>query len=269
MCATRCIAHAALICLTSLLPATFLPTGADAQECELKVRGIAGNMGYGPRKPDSRCEGMYVELQSAPVVLRLVSLIRGRVPTDAILGNEKNLVIRVPGADTLLKDPVTVMAQPTMAGVNWALDVKASGEYSWNKAELFHRTKLQLDNLGFLAVTRRSKGISDPVYVAVEVTAPGEDPTNSDDVHLIFQLPAASRARLCVARDVGSTSSGVSRNCYDAELLRSGGYYDGFFTVTLPLSDEIGNGIVPIAVEWMEAGSGAISRDRFEAVLRW
>jgi hypothetical protein len=103
----------------------------------------------------------------------------------------------------------------------------------------------------------------------VEVTAPGEDPTKSDDVHLIFQLPAAARARLCVARDTGSTRSGADRNCYDAKLLRSGGYYDGFFTVTLPVSDEIRNGIVPIAVEWMEAGSGAIARDRFEAVLRW
>jgi hypothetical protein len=269
MCITRCIAHAALICITAFLPAAWLHTPAAAQECELKVRPIDGRLGYRPRA-NARCEGMYVELQSAPVALRVISLMRGTVDSAA-LDSARSLELHI-ALHTLNLDPVvTILAQPTVAGVNWALDVRDTAvagpdrkqrlAYRWNKFEAFDGTGIALDSIGFVARTRLMRGMQDPVYVPVAVTRSNDKVTADSSIHVIFHLPGASVARLCVVR----------YECVSGDLqpMRSGGYYDGFFQAEIPLTGTTPGELLQIVVQWRESGNASeVQRDRFD-LFRW
>lgn len=233
------------------------PTPAEGQ-CGLDVQPVGGTLAYMKRQ-GNRCEGLFVELQSAPRHLRVVSLTKGHAPD---LETEPLLVIRVPdlsppGSDSL-QATITVLAQPLDPAVNWALDGRAAGADSilWNLDEVFHRLEGPLPRVGIAGRTARKRGLADPVYVPAEITAPGSG-SAGDSIHLVIHLPAAGEARVCVEEE--------THWCSDIlQPLAGGGFYDGYFEARLPP----GEGLVPIVVLWRESGSMDGGRDRFD-IYRW
>lgn len=242
----------------AVLPST--PAAAQSQ-CEFDVRP-APRLAYEPR--GERCEGLYIELQSTPMNLRVVSLLRGGT-LDALEADStvSVLVVRVP-ADLVLGDSlrtrIRVVGQPKVAGVNWALDgwAEPNSAFRWNLDEVFRRTGIPLSQVGLAGRTLRVQGIKDPVYVPLEVTGQGRaGNAASDAIHFVFHLPAAAEARVCVV-------AGGPPACTGTERIQSGGYFDGYFQATLPPAPP---GLTPVVVQWRASVGGQQGHDRLDVFL--
>ena len=225
---------------------------ASAQQCQLDVRP-AEELGYGPR--DDRCEGFYVELQSAPTHVRVVSLVRGHRPDSDSLPDSLELRV-APDPLIATTEAVAVLARPTIAGLNWAMDGQAAPRrpFAWDLS-VFRRAEIPLESLGFVGVSRRSR---DPVYVPLTVGAPG-GAAEGDSTHVVLHLPfPVDVARLC---DVEAA------DCVDLSQMQTGGYFDGYWETSLTTAET--RGVRAFQVQWRHSSMGDdVGSDRLE-ILRW
>lgn len=235
------------------------PAPAAAQQCEFDVRPVAHKgTGYGPR--NTRCEGLYIELQSAPLNLRVVSLLHGRSELPRP-GPDSKLEVQFPRSD-LPVDSLKLIGLPRESGVNWALDalIDPDSTFEWDLSEVFARTDVSLSQVGLIGRGKLdSSTLADPIYVPVKVTS-SQMESMTDSIHIVFHLPVAGEARVCLI-DLPAAP------CTDTlKPIDAGGYYDGFFETSLPGPV---NGLTTVAVEWRRTGgSSAVGNDRFR-IIGW
>lgn len=220
---------------------------------------------------DGRCEGLYTGLQSAPLNLTVVSLVKGEL-VDSIAVSSDVLEVMVPSEHFLaelqgaeLNPDITIRGRARDANLNWALDsdpgTRDNRELAWPLSEVVNRASLRLDQLGVFGVTRREGGLGGPVYVPVEVrpTRGGEGSVEMSEggIEFVFMLPGAGKARVCT-REASA--------CEPAEeLTTADGYGDGYFRATFSLSDV---GLAPIAVRWRPRGGVGWEVDMLD-ILVW
>lgn len=232
---------------------------AVAQQCEFDVRPVTDQRtGYRPR--DTRCEGLYIELQSAPMNLRVVSLLHG----SSVLprpGPDSRLTVQFPWSDPSV-DNLKLIGLPREAGVNWALDasVDPDSTFEWDLSEVFDSTGVSLSQVGLIGRTApEDSTLDDPVYLPVKVTS-SQMASTTDSIYVVFHLPVAGEARVCLI-DLPAAP------CTDTlKPIDAGGYYDGFFETSLPGHV---NGLTTVAVQWRQAGgSSEVGSDRFR-IIGW
>ena len=264
-----------------MLLSSALPPTADAQ-CKRDVRALAGELGY--RLRGARCEGLYVELQSAPAILRVVALVRGgrldsQFRSDTIPLADSFLVLVPPDLRALvgLDSTITILSQPIGAGPNWVMDAEAVGSsrFRWNIDEVLRSTDLPPSRVGVVGTATRAgnqpraSGRRDTVYVPLRVVrenAVGSpSSTASDSIYFAFHLPSAGYARVCVEPADSAQVIRPPLLCTDARQVQVGSYFDGYFEAMLPPGKL---GLNHLVVLWRTSAAGPVGRDRLE-ILRW
>ena len=237
----------------------FAPRSGAAQCREVRVDRESPTA-YAER--DNRCEGLYVGLQSAPLNLEVVSLVKGGL-AGSVAHRSDTLLVAVPSAHMLAEEDlvtdVAIRGRARNANLNWALDSERRDrrELAWPLQDVVTPAGLDLEDLGLFGETRRAGGLGGPVYVPVEIRAPGgSQPGAGDGIEFVFMLPAAGSASVCPKGDPG---------CVEAdELSRSDGYGDGYFRAFL---DPGADGLVPVAVRWRPRGGVTENVDLLDIVV--
>ena len=216
-----------------------------------------------------RCEGLYTGLQSAPLNLTVVSLVKGEL-VDSIAASSDILQVMVPSEHFLaelqgaeLEPDITIRGRARDANLNWAMDsdpaTRADRPLSWPLSDVVNPASLKLDQLGVFGVTRRKGGLGGPVFVPVEVRPidGGKGSVEvSDSIEFVFMLPGAGRARVCTRE---------AETCKPAEeLTTADGYGDGYFRAIISLSEV---GLAPIAVRWRPRGGVGWEADMLDLLV--
>jgi hypothetical protein len=217
----RSARRVAALVVVGLLAAGARPPRAGAQhhECLLRVQPRDGETGYHDR--GQRCEGMYVGLQSAPVNVQVVSLVKGGLHYD--LARDRLLYVRVP-AITGLRDPVVLRGRGRESNLNWALDASLApgGRLVWNLTDVIVREQLSSDRIGIFGQTVEHRaGFADTVFVPLAVGGSEAPEASRDSIELIVKIPGASGLRW--ALDPGGEQ-------HPSERLN----VDGYFRIVVP-----------------------------------
>jgi hypothetical protein len=121
------------------------------------LRPVEGALGYGPRRPPERCEGMYQSLISSDALLQLLSFTRGRITFDPYA--DRMVTIAAPDVSALDANAraIAVVAQALPPKVYYRLDaiVKSGGSLQWPIGEVIIPARLSASDLGLLGIVPR------------------------------------------------------------------------------------------------------------------
>lgn len=246
-------------CLLLTISTATVPARLSAQ-CRLHVEAVDdASVAY--RDRDNRCEGLYVGLQSAPLALQVVSLVKGGLDVDIA---DRVVTLAVPSAESLsthgLAVDVDILGRAREANLNWALDARAADledrQLEWDLT-VVREAGLEVDRLGLFGETRKEHG--SPVYVPLDVQ---RDASAPGTIEFVFLLPAAADARLCTEYNACAI---IARPHTTAA-----GYFDGYFVADLP-RDQLekaaaaGGGVATLTVRyrphgrsWLEGGTDRV-----------
>lgn len=227
----RATACALALCLMSVVP-------ADAQ-CPLKARPRPGATGYQPRLDG--CEGLYIQLQSAPINLQVVSLVRHalRVPE----GDTAH--VHVPANPESLRTPITIVGRGREANLNWALDgdARPGAPLRWLLKAVVRTVDLDAERLGIFGETRKANGLGGPIYVPVDVRGvrepyPGHAGAVPPPVELVLRIPGA-----------GALEHRMSGTDWVRETPING---DGYFAIVIQSPEQ---GVRSVEIRWRPSDS--------------
>lgn len=229
--------------LAALLVGALAPAGASSQ-CALSVRPKPGDTGY--RERDQRCEGMYVGLQSAPLNVQVISLVKGGL-SYRLDSEIREIEVRVPAAlanDAELEKRVLIVGRAREPNLNWALDGFASpgSPMNWKLDDVVRKEQLSSDRIGLFGETKRTDGMGGPVYIPLEVSRSAG--AQAATIELIVRIPPAAAA---------SWSVGTGADRKPAEPLNA----DGYFRIVLPATPAPEK--TRVAVYWRPRGESRMS----------
>jgi hypothetical protein len=242
------------------------PRPAGAQ-CDASVKPAPGEVGY--KKRPYACEGMYVGLQSAPVGVQVVSLVRGTLSYARDSRADSVLYIKARHSITHLHPQVRVIGRARQANLHWALDgsVGASSEMRWDLGSVVKPMKLDSTKIGVygLAARRGPDSLGGPVFVPLEVTRHRQAATTNTVVELIVRVPLA--AELCWSLAQGDSAQIFARaaRCESA-IPPIDGNADGYFRIPLvrpPAGDH------RLAIRWRPRGSRAFGKPVHLSIHIW
>lgn len=240
--------------LAGLLAAGLWPQWLHAQprECALKVEPQRGDTGY--RERGQHCEGMYVGLQSAPLNVQVISLVKGGLRYD--LSRDRVLYVHVPTLpDQLNAGDVLLQGRGREANLNWALDapVPVGKHLTWDLTEVVVREQLPSSRIG-IAGQIQASDLDAPVYIPLLISKSVQTPAVPDSLELVVKIPGASAARWAFA------SSGKK---HPAERLN----VDGYFRIVVPPGEE---GETALNIYWRPRGRPAFNEaPEHLRIYRW
>lgn len=191
----RClyITHALGVALGAVLGGAAVsaqqPTDAA---CALNVKTDGASTSY--QKRDYGCEGIYVGLQSAPLNVQIVSLVRGTFD----LGQDvRSMMIRtgpLAGPDSDLSLRTRVLGRARKANLNWAMDgfAKADSPMVWNLHAVVHPLALGTDQIGVTGLRERPGSLAGPVFMPVAITPTDAALPPRAPIEMVVRIPAAS-----------------------------------------------------------------------------
>lgn len=222
--------------------------------CALSVKTDNTRTSY--QKRDYGCEGIYVGLQSAPLNVQVVSLVRGPFELDQDVAS---LVIRTSPPAELDRDfslRTRVLGRAREANLNWAMDgfAKADSPMVWNLRAVVHPLALTGDQIGVTGLRERQSGLAGPMFVPVAITAAGAPLPHQAPIGMIVRIPAASAVQWrlspddawIVAEDVHAT--------------------DGYFGIALPAGPPA---MLRVLVRWRARGTPSWGETERLSVYRW
>ncbi len=223
------------------------PSLSAQGDCALTVKPRGDSTGY--RKRGVRCEGMFVGLQSAPLKVQVVSLIKGGLRYD--VARDSLLFIQVPWLPAAVnpRDTVVLQGRGREANLNWALDAFAreSTSVRWELDQVIRPEGLNSERIGLVAQAHTS-ALRDPLFIPLGVSRDSAvRATSADSLELVVRIPSASAVRWAFASD-DKCADGVSASCQEASRLN----VDGYFRIKMPPGPR---GEVSLAIYWRARGS--------------
>jgi hypothetical protein len=230
--------------------ASGVASAQGGSDCDLKVKPAPGHIGY--KKRPYGCEGMYVGLQSAPLGVQVVSLLRGTLAFD----DTRSVMFVSVAADTAaLKAPVRVVGRTRRANLHWAFDgqVEPGASLKWDLREVVRPAELVSETIGMYGMSsRRPDGSGGPIFVPLLVSgSPSTSVDRSAPLEVIVRVPAAGS--LCWSLTSDGSAGETSPPC--EWISPMGGNPDGYFLITIP-PEKPGN---RLALRWRVRGAGPAS----------
>ena len=223
----------AILCAAVVL--TIIDTSAASAQrktdCDLKVKPAPGDIGY--KKRSYGCEGMYVGLQSAPLGVQVVSIVRGTLAFDSATHLRYVFV----GADSKsVSSDVRVIGRARRANLHWAFDgeVSPGRPLTWDLREVIHNAELKSETVGLYGLVSPAAGATGgPSFVPVAIRgSPDADPTKAgESVELIVRIPAAAALCWSIARVSEERKQGIPKKCTAIDPFK--GNADGYFQITI------------------------------------
>ena len=232
------------------------PPAVGAQ-CDASVKPAPGEVGY--KKRPYACEGMYIGLQSAPVGVQVVSLVRGTLGYRTEGESDSVLFVKTRHNVSKLEPQVRVIGRARKANLHWALDgvVPVSNPLRWDLGTVVKPMKLDSTLIGIYGLARRrvvEGGVGSPVFVPLEVTR-SEHPANTASVELIVRIPAA--AALCwTVRGGRNVPPLPSTPGCEPSVPPIDGNADGYFKIVIPPQAE---GEHQVLIRWRPRGAHVFS----------
>lgn len=235
----------------AILLVALAPRPAGAQ-CDASVKPAPGAVGY--QKRPYACEGMYIGLQSAPVGVQVISLVRGTL--DDITKDERSdsvVYIKVRHKGPRLDPEVRVIGRPRQANLHWALDgtVRVGSYIRWNLGTVVKPMELDSAKIGIygLAKLHGADGtLGGPVFVPLEVTRDSGD-TGADEMELIVRIPMASELCWSLAEGKAAQKFAMTPSCVrKVPPINS----DGYFRIEIPKQPP---GERALAIRWRPRGA--------------
>jgi hypothetical protein len=240
------------------------PLGA---QCDASVRPAPGEVGY--KKRPYACEGMYVGLQSAPVGVQVVSLVRGTLSYARDSRSDSVLYIKARHSTTHLEPQVRVIGRARQANLHWALDgsVGVSGEMRWDLGTVVKPMKLDSAKIGVygLATRRGRDSLGGPVFVPLEVTRHRQPATTDSVVELIVRVPMASALCWSLARGDSAQKFAAAPRC-ESPIQPIDGNADGYFRIPLVRPSA---GEHRLAIRWRPRGAPAFGKPVHLSIHIW
>lgn len=211
------------------------PSVANAQgssDCDSKVKPAPGRIGY--KKRSYGCEGLFVGLQSAPLGVQVVSLVRGSIAFDT---TQSLMWVSVGGDRVPSPAPVRVVGRARQANLHWALDTEVSPgkALTWDLREVIRPAELRSETIGLygvMAPTENAPG--GPVFVPLEISkappAPAASGNAGQSLQLIVRVPAAGQ--LCWSMRPHGSAAATDSSC--KKINPVGGNADGYFEIEIP-----------------------------------
>jgi hypothetical protein len=243
-----------------------VPVPAAAQ-CDASVKPAPGEVGY--KKRDYACEGMYVGLQSGPIGVQVVSLVRGALRYTSELPADGLLYVKVRHRSHRLDPRVRVIGRARQANLHWALDgaVRFDSVLRWDLAKVVRPMRLENTSIGLYGVTHRlgpDANLGGPVFVPLEVT-PSEDPAPTEAVELVVRVPAAAEICWSVSKRDAPPAEGLSAQC-TPKVGPIDGNADGYFRIVIP---PMSDGEHRVAIRWRPRGAQAFGNPVHLSVQFW
>ena len=241
------------------------PRVAMAQ-CDASVKPAPGEVGY--KKRPYACEGMYIGLQSAPVGVQVVSLVRGalrysKTPSDSVL------YVKARPSASRLEPEVRVIGRARQANLHWALDgaVRVDSQMRWNLKAVVKPMELDSAKIGVYGLARRrgpDGSLGGPIFVPLEITR-ARATSGSEPVELIVRVPMA--AELCWStRNADEPQPVANTPRCEPRISPTDGNPDGYFRIVIPPQPE---GERQLAIRWRPRGSQAFGDPVHLSIYFW
>ena len=250
----------------AILLVALAPSLAGAQ-CDASVKPAPGEVGY--KKRPYACEGMYIGLQSAPVGVQVVSLVRGTLRYAKDSGSDSVLYIKARHNTKLLERDVRVIGRARQANLHWALDgsVRAGSEMRWDLGTVVKPMDLDSTKIGVYGLAKRTGpdgNLGGPIFIPLEVTR-GSAPASTEAVELIVRVPLASALCWSLPTETDAHAFATTSRC--ARIVRPiGGNSDGYFKIDLPPQSE---GEHRLAIRWRPKYGQAFGRPVHLNIYFW
>lgn len=255
--ARPCLRRILLGALAALLVSAADAPEASAQACGLRVQPRPDDTGY--RRRDSRCEGMYIGLQSGSRSVQVISLVRGGLRYELGPRGDSLLFVHVPDlpGEFGARPVVSVLGTARETNLNWALDaVVGEGRVmEWDLRDAIRPQGLASQRVGIAGeVVREGGGGRTTVFVPLAVRRGPGAPAGADSTELVVRVPVAAAVRW------STESTGAM---HDAERIN----VDGFFRILLPAA--AARGEQPIAISWRVRGENRWGAPEQLRIYRW
>ncbi len=241
------------------------PRFAEAQ-CDALVKPAPGEVGY--KKRPYACEGMYIGLQSAPVGVQVVSLVRGALRYGKDSPSDSVLYVKARPNTVRLDPDVRVIGRARQANLHWALDgsVRVDSQMRWNLGAVVKPMDLDSGKIGVYGLARRrgpDGGLGGPIFVPLEITR-GRAGGGAEPVELIVRVPMA--AELCwLAEEPGAAQTvATTPTCERVSPIE--GNADGYFRIMIPPQPE---GEHQLMIRWRPRGAQAFGRPVHLSIYFW
>lgn len=222
--------------------------------CALNVKTDGASTSY--QKREYGCEGIYVGLQSAPLNVQIVSLVRGSFNLGQ---GVRSMMIRtspLAGLDSDFDLRTQVLGRARIANLNWAMDgfAKADSPMVWNLEAVVRPLELETVQVGVTGLRERQSGLAGPVFMPVAITPTDAALPHQAPIEMVVRIPAASAAQWSLAPgDAWDDASDVHAA-------------DGYFGITLPAGPP---GILRVLVRWRARGTPAWGEPERLSIYRW
>jgi hypothetical protein len=257
----RAVVLGLVVTLCALVPAL------AAAQCDPSVKPAPGEVGY--KKRSYACEGMYIGLQSAPVGVQVVSLVRGSLRYARDSRSDSVLYIKARHNTAHLEPRVRVIGRARQANLHWALDgsVRVDSVMRWDLATVVRPMGLDSPKIGVygLATRRGPDGsLGGPVFVPLEVTRDSAS-ARTQPVELIVRLPLASELCWSLAEGKAAQTFATMAPCTPT-VSPIDGNADGYFRIEVPPQPA---GDHRLAIRWRPRGARAFGDPVHLSVHFW
>ncbi|HJR67769.1 MAG TPA: hypothetical protein VJ802_15155 [Gemmatimonadaceae bacterium] len=235
-------------------------------QCDASVKPAPGEVGY--KKRPYACEGMYIGLQSAPVGVQVVSLVRGSLRYSKEAPSDSVLYVKARPSASRLEPEVRVIGRARQANLHWALDgsVRVDRPMRWNLETVVKPMELDSAKIGVYGVARRrgpDGSLGGPIFVPLEITR-ARAASASEPVELIVRVPMA--AELCwLVQKPGAVQPVANTSC-ERRVSPVDGNPDGYFRIVIPPLPE---GEHQLAIRWRPRGTQAFGNPVHFNVYFW
>jgi len=250
----------------AILLVALAPRPAGAQ-CDASVKPAPGEVGY--KKRPYACEGMYVGLQSAPVGVQVVSLVRGSLRYGKDSPSDSVLYVKARPNVARLDPEVRVIGRARQANLHWALDgsVRVDSQMLWNLRTVVKPMDLDSGKIGVYGLAKRrgpDGSLGGPIFVPLEITR-ARTAGGTEPVELIVRVPLA--AELCwSAHQPGTPRPVATTTTCEPRVRPIDGNADGYFRIVIPPQPE---GEHQLAIRWRPRGTHAFGRPVHLSIYFW
>ena len=242
---------------------------SSAAQCNASVKPAPGEVGY--RKRPYACEGMYVGLQSAPVGVQVVSLVRGTLSYAKDSRGDSVLYIKVRAPTRQLAPRVNVIGRARQANLHWALDgtVHVNGQMRWDLTTVVKPMELDSAKIGVYGLATRQGpdgSLGGPIFVPLEVTRDTAPAYTPESVELIVRIPLASALCWFLGDEVNERAFATSPSCITPIVRPLDGNSDGYFKIAIPAGSE---GAHRLAIRWRPRSGQTFGKPVHLSIFFW